>query len=154
MSRGPKQRIPCIIRISNLGVHFGKNKFALYTGKYGIIRISNLGVHFGKNKFALYTGKYGISGNNASLPQASLQRSQRSYCLRDWPLYHTRCCIRKKKPTFENNDLSARGDFSVNPATFYHSLGILVLIAQLNFCAQPVNQIYEVKYCILPRTSL
>ena len=35
MSREPKQRIPCIIRISNLGVHFGKNKFALYTGKYG-----------------------------------------------------------------------------------------------------------------------
>ena len=80
--------------------------------------------------------------------------ASRSYCLRDWPLYHTRCCIRKKKPTFENNDLSARGDFSVNPATFYHSLGILVLIAQFNFCAQPVNQIYEVKYCILPRTSL
>ena len=37
MSREPKQRIPCIIRISNLGVHFGKNKFALYTGKYGTI---------------------------------------------------------------------------------------------------------------------
>ena len=35
MSRLPKQRIPCIIRISNLGVHFGKNKCALYTGKYG-----------------------------------------------------------------------------------------------------------------------
>ena len=24
MSRGPKQRIPCIIRISYLGVHFGE----------------------------------------------------------------------------------------------------------------------------------
>ena len=22
--------------------------------------------------------------------------ASRSYCLRDWPLYHTRCCIRKK----------------------------------------------------------
>ena len=54
----------------------------------------------------------------------------------------------QKKPTFENNDLRARGDFSVNPATFYHFLGILVLIAQSNFFAQPVNQIYEAKYCL------
>ena len=45
----------------------------------------------------------------------------------------------QKNPTFENNDLSAWGDFNVNPATFYHSLGILVLIAQLNFCAQPMH---------------
>ena len=35
MSHGSKQRIPCIIRISYLGVHFGENKCALYTGKYG-----------------------------------------------------------------------------------------------------------------------
>ena len=77
-----------------------------------------------------------------------LNSASRSHCL------YTIHVVFAKKPTFENNDLSARGDFSVNPATFYYSLGILVLIAQLNFCAQPVNQIYEVKYCILPRTSL
>ena len=31
-----KQRIPCIICIAYLQASFGKNKCALYTGKYGI----------------------------------------------------------------------------------------------------------------------
>ena len=63
--------------------------------------------------------------------------ASRSHCLRYWSLYYTRSCIRKKKLTFENNDFSAWGDFSVSPATFYHSLRILVLVAQLNFVHSP-----------------